>query len=243
MEQTTIHNRIDEVLEKIKTKKIGAHSKTFFRLRMVAFIVLLIAICVTSILLCSFIMFTLRMGGQSNVIGFGSQGVLLFFALFPWFLFLFDVMLIGLLGSLMRHTSFGYKVPGMYVLGMILTIIIISGYIMDTKTTFHNNMLFKADKKQLPFFQGAYINIRRAPPEGYGIYRGIVILREGNMLYIDLDDAAGVATTTSVTVDVTNDPRAPHIERGDSVFISGKVENGNITNARLKMAPRLPPPR
>ena len=59
-------------------------------------------------------------------------------------------------------------------------------------------------------------------------------------LNIDTDDAAGVGTSTSVIVDVTNDLRAPHIEKGDSVFISGKIENGVVTNAKLKMAPRLP---
>lgn len=243
MEQKTIHNTITEVLEKIKAKKISVHSKTFFRLRLIAFALLLLAICFVSVLLCSFIMFTIRMSGQSHFIGFGSQGVLLFFALFPWILFLLDIVLVGMLGMLMRHTSFGYKIPGMYIVGMVLAIILISGYIVDAKTSFHKNMLFRADKKQLPFFQGAYINVRRAPPEGYGIYRGVVVLREGNMLYIDIDDAAGVSTTTSVHIDITNDPRAPHIEQGDSVFISGKIENGNVTDARLKMAPRLPPPR
>lgn len=243
MEEKNTHNTIAEVLERIKAKKISVHSKTFFRLRLLAFTILLLAICFVSVLLCSFIMFTIRMSGQSNFIAFGSQGVLLFFALFPWILFLLDVLLIGLLGILMRHTSFGYKIPGMYIVGMFLAIIGISGYIVDAKTSFHNNMLFMADKKQLPFFQGAYIKVRRAPPEGYGIYRGVVMVREGNMLYIDIDDAAGVSTSSSVKIDITNDPRAPHIEQGDSIFISGKIEDGRVTDAKLKMAPRLPPPR
>lgn len=242
MEHRT-HTTTTEILEKIRSHKISTHSKMFFRLRLAAFFILLIGICITSILLCSFILFTIRMTGQSNFIGFGSQGVLLFFALFPWILFLIDVILIGLLGILMRHTSFGYKIPGVYIAGMVLTIIVISGYIVDTKTSFHNDMLFRADKKRLPIFENAYTRVRRAPPEGYGIYRGVVIFREGNMLYIDIDDATGIATTSSVSIDITNDPRAPHIEQGDSVFIAGKIVNGVVTEARLKMAPRLPPPR
>lgn len=242
MEQTK-YNTVAEVLQKIHSQKISIHSKMFFRLRLLAFTLLIIGICITSILLCSFIMFVIRMSGQSDFIGFGSQGVLLFFALFPWILFLIDVIMIGLLGMLMRHTSFGYKIPGIYIVGMVLAIIVISGYVVDSKTTFHKDMLFRADKKQLPLFEGAYIRVRRAPPTGYGIYRGVVVLREGNMLYIDIDDATGLATSSSVSIDITHDPRAPHIEQGDSVFIAGKIVNGVVTDARLKMAPRLPPPR
>lgn len=242
MEQTK-YNTVAEVLQKIHSQKISIHSKMFFRLRLLAFTLLIIGICITSILLCSFIMFVIRMSGQSDFIGFGSQGVLLFFALFPWILFLIDVIMIGLLGMLMRHTSFGYKIPGIYIVGMVLAIIVISGYVVDSKTSFHKDMLFRADKKQLPLFEGAYIRVRRAPPTGYGIYRGVVVLREGNMLYIDIDDATGLATSSSVSIDITNDPRAPHIEQGDSVFIAGKIVNGVVTDARLKMAPRLPPPR
>lgn len=242
MEQTK-YNTVAEVLQKIHSQKISIHSKMFFRLRLLAFTLLIIGICITSILLCSFIMFVIRMSGQSDFIGFGSQGVLLFFALFPWILFLIDVIMIGLLGMLMRHTSFGYKIPGIYIVGMVLAIIVISGYVVDSKTSFHKDMLFRADKKQLPLFEGAYIRVRRAPPAGYGIYRGVVVLREGNMLYIDIDDATGLATSSSVSIDITHDPRAPHIEQGDSVFIAGKIVNGVVTDARLKMAPRLPPPR
>lgn len=238
--EKTQYNTIAEVLARIQTQKISIHSKTFFRLKFAAFIILLSAICFISIVLCSFILFVIRMTGQSDFIGFGSQGVLLFFTLFPWILFLVDIILVAALGNMMRQTSFGYKIPGVYVVGLILSIIVISGYIVDAKTSLHNNMLFRADKKQLPFFHGAYMQVRRAPPVGYGIYRGTVIFREGNMLYIDIDDAAGVGTSTSVTIDVTNDLRAPHIEKGDSVFISGKIENGVVTNAKLKMAPRLP---
>lgn len=236
----TPHNTIAEVLQKIQAKKISIHSKTFFRMKMSAFVALLLAICFISIVLCSFIMFTIRMTGQSNFIGFGSKGSLLFFALFPWILFLFDVLLISLLVRLMRHTSFGYKIPGIYVVGIIFAIIIVSGYVVDTKTTLHRDMMQRADRKQLPFFQEAYMKIRRAPPEGYEIYRGIVLGREGDVLYIDIDAEEGISTSSSITIDVTNDPRAPHIEPGDSIFIAGKIVDGVVVDAQLKMAPRLP---
>lgn len=242
MEPKPIHNTIAEVFEKIKAQKISIHSKAFFRLKLFAFFVLLTAICFISILLCSFILFVIRVTGQSDFIGFGSQGVLLFFALFPWILFLLDILLIGLLGMLMRHTSFGYKIPGVYIVGMILVIIIVSGYIVDSKTRFHTHMLHRADKKQLPLLQSMYVNVRRAPPDGYGIYRGVIIEREGDTLYVDIDNVAGLGTSTSVMVNIANHPRAPYVELGDSVFISGKIEDGIVTNAKLKIAPRLPPP-
>ncbi|MES2986098.1 MAG: hypothetical protein V4686_03150 [Patescibacteria group bacterium] len=241
MQPNTIHNSIThDVLAKIQHKEISVHSKTFFRFKLAALVLLVAAVCVISIILCSFILFTLRMTGQPGFIGFGSQGILLFFVLFPWTLFFFDLLLIGLSGLLMRHISFGYRVPGIYVVGIVFTVIIVSGYVIEAKTAFHKNMLFRADKKQLPFFHGAYMNVRKAPPEGYGIYRGVVILREGDTLFIDLDDASGLSTSSSITLDIRNDPRAPHIEVGDSIFISGKKVDGKIQDPQLKRAPRLP---
>ena len=242
MEQHTHNSIAHDVLEKIQHKQITIHSKNFFRLKMIAFSLLIIAICVTSIVLCSFILFSIRMSGQGEFIRFGSQGILLFFAVFPWFLLLFDLLLIALLGQLMRHFSFGYKIPGVYIAGIIFTVIIIIGYILEAQTSFHRHMLLRADKKELPLFDDVYRGVRRAPPIGYEIYRGVVVFREGDMLYIDLDDEMGTGTSSSVIMNIEDNTEAPHIEQGDSVFISGNIVDGKILNARLKRAPRLPRP-
>jgi hypothetical protein len=236
--------KIQGVLNRIKHHEITAHSKLFFRLRMVAFIVLLVAICLTSILLCSFILFNVKMSGQPRLLEFGPQGIRLLFTVFPWVLFLVDIILIALASVLMRHLKFGYKVPGVYILIGALGIIAISGYLVESHTPLHRRLLLKADRRELPVFEKAYTRLRRAPPEGYGIYKGTVILREADVLHIDLDDTTGTATSVSVTVEIPNSANGPgNIQIGDSVFIAGKRVDNTIINARIKTAPRLPPPR
>lgn len=239
---------ISEVLHKIQTKKISVHSKTFFRLKWLAFVLLVSAICVVSIALCSFILFTIRMTGQSYLIEFGSKGVELAFILFPWVLFLIDGVLIILLGALTRHTSFGYKIPGIYILVGAIAIISISGYIVDTKTSFHANMLYYADHKRLPLFETMYTRVRRAPPRGYEIYRGIVVKQDDQFIYIDIDDEEGIGTTSTVIVPAVQSATCfthcfGDIEEGQTVFVSGTIVDGKIVNAQLRHAPRLPPPR
>lgn len=235
---------IADILHKIQSKQIPVHSKTFFRLKWLAFVVLALAICTVSVALCSFILFTIRMTGQPHLIDFGSKGVELAFIIFPWMLFLIDGLLILLLGALTRHTSFGYKIPGIYILVAVIGIIGVSGYIVETKTSFHKNMLYYADKKQLPFFQSMYTSVRRAPPKGYEIYRGVVIGEGPGFLRIDIDDEEGIGTSTRILVRMsTSTSEVLDIHMGHTVFISGKIINGQIVDARIKRAPRLPPPR
>jgi hypothetical protein len=243
MTPTSQHNtHIGDILQKIQSKEISIHSKTFFRLKWLAFILLVIAICVISVALCSFILFTIRMTGQPYLLEFGSQGIKLAFIIFPWILFLVDGLLIILLGSLTRHTSFGYKIPGIYILIMVMVIVGLSGYVVESKTMFHRNMLMQADKKQLPVFSSIYKNVRRAPPLGYEIYRGVVVQEGEGYIDVNIDMEDGLGTTTKITVTFpTTTPAMPRIGLGQTIFVSGKITDGQIINARLKPIPQLPP--
>lgn len=241
---TQQHNRITDILHKIQNKEISVHSKTFFRLQWLAFAILVLAICLVSVILCSFILFTIEVTGQPHLIDFGTQGVMLAFFIFPWMLFFVDIFLIMLLVSLTRHTSFGYKIPGIYVLLSVVCIIGVSGYIVESKTTFHKNMLIRADTKRLPLIGSMYQNVRRAPPRGYEIYRGIVIdAGEGFVLVtLDTDREDTIhATTTRVYVRfASSSPQLANVVVGQTVLISGKIIDGQIMHPRLKVVPQLP---
>ncbi len=243
-QHTQQHTRIENILHKIQNKEISIHSKTFFRLQWLAFTILVIAICFVSVMLCSFILFTLEVTGQPHLIDFGTQGLLLAFFLFPWLLFVIDVVLIALLVSLTRHTSFGYKIPGIYILLGVICIIGVSGYIVESKTSFHRNMLMRADKKHLPVVGSMYRNVRRAPPSGYEIYRGTVVDAGQGFVLVTLDtDREDVVSTTTTQVIVrfaSSSPELSQIGVGQTVLISGKIVEGQIVHPRLKVVPRLP---
>lgn len=240
-QQHTIDSRISEILEKIKHNEISIHSKTFFRLKWLAFALLVASICVVSVLLCSFILFTIQMTGQPYLIDFGSQGVKLLFIIFPWMLFLLDGLLILLLGHLTRHTSFGYKIPGVYIFLGSIFIIGVSGYIVESYTTLHARMLQRADVYNMPIVTSLYKNTRRAPPPGYEIYRGVVVGKGEGYIHVNIENQNQMDPTSQVTVVFSTS--SPHtfdmVETGQTVFVSGKIINGQIINARLKPIPRL----
>jgi uncharacterized membrane protein len=241
MTQTHTQSHITDVLQKIQSKEISTHSKLFFRLRWLAFMILVLAICIVSIMLCSFILFTIRMTGQPYLFGFGSQGITLAFIIFPWILFLIDGLLIILLGTLTRHTSFGYKIPGVYILIVSIVIIGLSGYIVESKTAFHIRMLQRADAQRLPIFSSAYQGVRRAPPTGYEIYRGVVVEEGENYIRVNIAVRDQFGTSTNVTVAfATSTPSRNRIGVGQTIFLSGKIIDGQVINARLKPIPQLP---
>ena len=241
-QHTQQHRYITDILDKIKNKEISVHSKTFFRLKWLAFTILVFAICVVSIMLCSFILFVIHITGQPQLIDFGVQGLKLAFFIFPWMLFILDIILIILLGSLTRHTSFGYKIPGIYVLLGVLCIIGISGYIVEAKTSFHRNMFMREDRRNLPFVGSMYKNVRRTPPLGYEIYTGQVFAIDEQYVVVDLDIPTSVGTTSRVVLrfntNIEQEIIPPNV--GDTVFVSGKIVNGEIFNAKLKIFPVLP---
>lgn len=246
MEHTSSqHNikNISDVLNKIKNKEISVHSKTFFRLQWLAFGMLVVSICLVSVLLCSFILFTIDITGQPYLIDFGTQGLKLVFFIFPWMLFMIDVVLIFLLVSLTRHTSFGYKIPGIYILLGTFCIIGISGYVVETKTAFHRNMFIQAHKSHVPFVGPMYKKVRPPLPPGYEIYRGMVTDRGAGFVLVTLDtpdDNIASGTRRVYVRFASSSPQHAPVLVGQTVLISGKIVEGQIVHPKLKVVPRLP---
>src|SRR3954470_23687445 len=102
-------NSIENILEKIKKNELAIKPKTYFRLKLVALVLVSVLTFIISIFLFSFILFTLRASGHAALIGFGPSGSHVFLALFPWKLLLFDIVLLLIVGWLVRSFRFGYK--------------------------------------------------------------------------------------------------------------------------------------
>jgi hypothetical protein len=236
---TQQNNRITDILHKIQNKEISIHSKTFFRVKAIALTALVIAICIITIILCSFILFTIHITGQSHVIDFGFQGVKLFVYTFPWFLLALDLVLILILGYITRNTSFGYKIPGMYILFAALGIVVVSGYIVESYTSLHTRMLERSQTQQLPLVDSLYKNARRAPPKRFEIYRGVVVEKKEAYMLVDVehDEVYGSTTQILVRFATTSDPILSDAEIGQTVFISGKMQNGQIMYPKVKIIP------
>lgn len=164
MNTNTTQNNMDAIdifLNKIEKNELESHSKTYFRLKLIAFVGLIVAIFVVSVLLISFIFFSMRTVGQTNAIGFDRQSFNLILLIFSWKLFLLDLVLIVFLSWLLRAFRFGYKIPGLYLLFGLFVILLAVGFVLDRDTPFHDRMMERADRNELPFFGEVYEGLRQ----------------------------------------------------------------------------------
>lgn len=163
METNTTQNNkdaIDNILEKIESNELECHSKTYFRIKSILLVALVVAVFALSILLLSFIFFSIRLSGQHMSFGFGRQNLAFLLLIFSWKLFTIDLVLIVFLSWLLRIFRFGYKIPVLYLLLSLLGILVFVGFVFDRKTSFHDRMLDRADRDELPFFGQAYEDLR-----------------------------------------------------------------------------------
>lgn len=238
-------NKIAErILEKIRCNEITATPKTYFRLKLLALVCVALSVFIVSILLFSFIFFSLRASGQAGLIGFGASGVAVFLLLFPWKLFFVDLFLILILGYLCRSFRFGYQRPVIRSIAAITVVMILLGLILDLVTPFHHMLLHEADRNALPFFGDMYEQVRRPPPppSGHDIYRGVISGMDANTLAVSIEideDNAPSASTTLVTVYLPQSDATTSFMVGDRIFISGSLIEGAIHAVDIQNFPPL----
>lgn len=236
-------NKITDILEKIKNNELVQKPKIYFRLKLVALIVLLLVVTVVSVLLSSFILFSLNVSGHASLIHFGMTGWQAFLVFFPWELALFEIILLVLLEYLLRSFRFGYKIPILYLFLGVMALMIVSGAVVE-QTPLHSRILERADQEHLPPPLGVlYENTRRPPARDSGIFRGTIETIEDSLLIVSLDNPRGRGTTTPVTVRIPQGQALEELIVGDRVFIRGRLEEESIKAIQIKKANgHLPPP-
>jgi len=237
------------LLERIQSNDLAPRSRTYFRLRFAAFVLVALVALVVTVFLSSFILFSLRASGDASLIGLGPRGWQVFLALFPWNLFMLDVILILIVEQLMRTFRFGYRVPVLYLFLGVACLMLVCGIAVN-ETSFHTRLLVAADHHGLPVpFTGFYENARQALPSGYGIYRGTVTGMNGTgtlMVSLDTEGTGGQQTgnvgSMLVTVILPSTGGTLPVMSGDRVFIMGMLSQGQIQAEEIIDANDQPPP-
>ena len=233
------NNTIKNLLEKIESKEITSHSKTYFRVKFILFIFSIIAIFIVSIFFCSFIIFNARVSGQFSLIGFGGHGISLFLKLFPWKLFILDITLMIFAGWLLRSFRFGYKTPTGYLFLGIILIITLMGIVVDKGTSLHYILLQSADNHKLPVIGKMYKHVRTPPPKKEGVFRGSIKSIEGNIMTVNVE-AEENEITLEYKVILSPIQKIDPIKIGDTIFIAGEIVNGEIHASVIQLAPEIP---
>jgi hypothetical protein len=214
------------VLEKIQQREVNMRPRVFFMLKLVGLGVLTFFILILSILICNFVSFIIRLNGHDQLLAFGDRGILLFFQLFPWPLFILDVVLIFLLRQLMRQFKFGYRSPWLPAIILITAISIAGGLLLDRATPINDSLLHQADEGHLPPPLGAFYKDSRSPQQpGMGEYRGVIEKIQGNELFI----SNPMESTTSLLT-VLKPQQGPDAHEaftiGEPVICAGQFQNG-----------------
>jgi hypothetical protein len=234
------------VLEKIQSGEVKIRSRMYFVLKVVTLIIVALLVFVTSALLVSFMIFSLRVSGRFFLLGFGDRGLLAFFITFPWFILVADILFIILFERLLNHFKFGYRLPLLYTLGASALFIILAGLALD-RISIHETLFQEAAQNHLGPVGGIYTDVR-LPPRQEGVFRGIVtsvattssavsgstspFVNAFDMRRDDEDADTDTATDTAMLWHVILPPGASiagFLAPGDVVLVAGDVSMASGT--------------
>jgi hypothetical protein len=218
----------ESILGKIDANELTMHTKTYFMLKAGILGAIVFCVLVISVLICNFILFSIRINGHDSLLYFGSRGFLTFLTFFPWTLLVLDIVFIVLLERLARKFRFGYLSPALYLFLGFFTVVISTGFFIDRVTDFNNDLLIRAQEHRLQQpFGDLYEHARYVSPPESGIYRGVITDISGNIITLYNVD---VGTTSIFAVVVpSGDPNATSsLHVGETVFIAGDARDGII---------------
>jgi hypothetical protein len=158
------------VLQKIQAGEIAKRSRLYFALQVGLIALLALVTFVLALFVLSFIIFSLHESREQLLLGFGQQGVVTFFALFPWLSLVLVLILLALLEWLLRNFRSGYRIPMLRIF-LVLAAIAVAGSALVDFTPLHPDLLGLADHDSLPILGPAYEDMHDSH-EIQGVYRG-----------------------------------------------------------------------
>lgn len=217
----------DRILSKIERNEVRMHSRIYFILLGGVVIVLAVLTLLLSVFLGNLLSFTLRINGHDGLLALGTQGLVLFVQVFPWWLLLITIALVILVAWLARRFSFVYRTPALFVFALLVAGALLAGFTLDRGTPLNDHLLQDADDGHLPApLSGLYQGSRHAPPPGSGGYRGTITHIDADRISLSDPD---ISTTTLIVFLPTEPHDGPlHLTLGEAVFVIGSEVNGAI---------------
>lgn len=222
-------NLKNAILEKIKSGNVKMKPRAYFILQVVLLVIVASLVLASSSIIASYIIFGIRASGHQFLLGFGLRGIWIFFLTFPWLILALDIALVVVFDRLVKQFKFGYRSPLVYLLAATLFLTVGAAFLINM-TSFHRQLLLRAEKRQLPVVGNFYENLRRSARD-VGVFRGVVVSVSGNSFILkrsdnDKDESADqwkVVAPDGVEMDSILKP-------GDNVFVAGII-NGNEIRA------------
>lgn len=154
-QETNNKSTSKELLNKIKKGELKKRSRFYFVFKGFTYGLGLILVIIFSVMIGSFIIFSLRATGALFLPRFGFLGLKIFLFSFPWFLGLIVLILVLLIGWLVKKSPIVYRKPLLYSILAILILVLFSSFMFE-KTRFHTALFKKAQDYKLPVIGSAY---------------------------------------------------------------------------------------
>jgi hypothetical protein len=219
------------VLEKIRRGRVHIRPKAYFIARLGFTIFITLLALIISAFVVSFVAFTVHESGEQFLLGFGWQGVLTFFLLFPWVSLLLDIAILFFLEWLLQGFKLGYRISLLTIFIGIFACSSVFGIVISF-TPLHQVLLDKADKGTLPIIGEIYESVRDSHT-GQGVFKGTITSMQGNKIVIFHDDKDHDEDDGTRTVVLPQSYPPLHV--GDRVYVFGSFSNGEITARGVNM--------
>ncbi len=218
----------DQILSKIRSGEVNMRPKYYFMLKLVALALTIFITFILSSVIVSYVLYSIKVGGQFSLLAFGPRGMYHFFLALPWLILLIDICLIAFIDWLLKSFRFGYNSSILFLL--IVTMVSITALAtLINYTSFHRLLMNRAESKNLPLAGGFYSGLRMSHGN-QGIFRGeVVSIESTSTFYMKHNDFD--ADSDDVTVEVfmpnNSDVFTLVLRPGDRVFIAGdRVKEG-----------------
>ncbi len=223
MDNNFLKNSIKEqILKRIRNKDLQMKPKLLFILKTALFVFGIILFFCFSAFVLSFIMFRVRATGIWYAPGFGSRGIGIFFAGFPWFLLIFILILIVVLEILAKKFSWVYKKPLIYSILGIAVFVFLMGFVFS-QTNMHPQLFKGVIEGRMPMMEPFYqMHSEQTPPD---LHIGEISAISDEEIEIKNEEGE---VLTAIISDETIFPIDEEIEEGDLIMVIGKEKDSSI---------------
>lgn len=223
---------IEKVNAQIASGRVHMRSRALFVLKGIALALLTCVVFTTSTLIVNFMLFSIHMQSAEELLEFGPRGWYAFLLFFPWGLLIVDVLSTVLLVMLFRTFRFGYRVPPLYIFGVLLLGATLFGFTLERHTPMNGIILDVVDRDDMPEQVRFFGRIHTPPPPHEGTCHCEVVSIIDAEHFIVRD----AFTDTEFTAVVTDETHATtsNLNVGEKVFLAGEMEDGAFEIFGLK---------
>lgn len=223
---------IEKVNAQIASGRVHMHSRALFVLKRVVLALLAFLVFTTSMFIVNFMLFSIHMQSAEELLEFGPRGWYAFLLFFPWGLLIVDVLSTVLLVMLFRTFRFGYRVPLLYIFGVLIVGATLFGFTLERHTPMNAFIMHRVDSDDVPEPVRMFGRMHTPPPPHEGTCHCEVVSIIDAEHFIVRDAFTG-AEFTAVVTDETH-ATTSNLNVGDKVFLAGEMEDGAFEIFGLK---------